>query len=222
MPVVTRTAGPQIRQWVPLGSQHQRSYRIIARTITTNQWEAPSRIDVRWTDVGRVGKSVATTLSPSPPIQRSILSPIQSRIYLTTEHQPPVLVRRASMGCNTIFKCNSPSLPPVVQGSPSPFRSKAHFSQALLNQYFQQQKQKQEQAKNSSSASGNDAVGGDQGAKRKKHPCPHDGCPNVYRQKSGLRYHLSHVSLGVLTWRPPPVEAKSSRVIKSYLLLNYR
>jgi len=70
--------------------------------------------------------------------------------------------------------------------------SRAHFNEALLNQYSQQQKQKQDQSKNCSSASGNDAEGGDQGAKRKKHPCPHDGCPNIYRQKSGLRYHLSH------------------------------
>lgn len=69
--------------------------------------------------------------------------------------------------------------------------SKAHFSQALLDQYSQQLK-KPEKSKNSSSASGEDATGGDQGDKRKKHPCPYDGCPNIYRQKSGLRYHLSH------------------------------
>ena len=26
------------------------------------------------------------------------------------------------------------------------------------------------------------------------HPCPHANCPQVYKQLSGLRYHLSHVS----------------------------
>ncbi|KAF9786051.1 hypothetical protein BJ322DRAFT_1005044 [Thelephora terrestris] len=72
--------------------------------------------------------------------------------------------------------------------------SKAHFSQALLDQFSREQKNKLERSKNSSSISGGDAVGEDQGTKRKKHPCPHDGCPNIYRQKSGLRYHLSHVS----------------------------
>lgn len=30
---------------------------------------------------------------------------------------------------------------------------------------------------------------------RKLHPCPHDGCLNEYKQLSGLRYHLLHVSL---------------------------
>ena len=49
-------------------------------------------------------------------------------------------------------------------------------------------------AKGSSPAPVDDVVGEDHGTKRKKHPCPHDGCPNIYRQKSGLRYHLSHVS----------------------------
>jgi hypothetical protein len=28
----------------------------------------------------------------------------------------------------------------------------------------------------------------------KTHPCPHANCPQVYKQLSGLRYHLSHVS----------------------------
>ncbi|EIN13381.1 hypothetical protein PUNSTDRAFT_129070 [Punctularia strigosozonata HHB-11173 SS5] len=31
--------------------------------------------------------------------------------------------------------------------------------------------------------------------KRKLHPCPHAGCPNQYKQLSGLRYHLDHVGL---------------------------
>jgi hypothetical protein len=144
---------------------------------------------------------------------------------LNIEHRKLVSAFRASMGCNTIFKCNSPSLvlapPSDVFDSPSPFRSKAHFSQALLDQYLQRRKRGQEQAMNSSSASGNDAVGEDQGNKRKKHPCPHDGCPNVYRQKSGLRYHLSHVSLGMIC-NSPCAEANPPRVIRARLLFNYR
>jgi len=113
------------------------------------------------------------------------------------------------MGCNTTFKCNPPSLmlisPSDISYSPPSSRSKAHFSQALLDQYSHQQKKKQERSKNSSSASGNNTIGEDQGTKRKKHPCPHDGCPNIYRQKSGLRYHLSHVSLDDLIHKSPPL-----------------
>jgi len=30
--------------------------------------------------------------------------------------------------------------------------------------------------------------------RRDKHACPHAGCPNVYKQLSGLKYHLVHVS----------------------------
>lgn len=28
---------------------------------------------------------------------------------------------------------------------------------------------------------------------RKKHPCTHLGCPKVYKQAAGLKYHLTHV-----------------------------
>lgn len=31
------------------------------------------------------------------------------------------------------------------------------------------------------------------GVSRKKHPCPHPGCPKVYKQAAGLKYHLAHV-----------------------------
>jgi len=152
------------------------------------------------------------------PIQRLILSPVQLLIISS--------MLRASMGYNTTFKCNPPPLMLISHRTsrthPPPFRSKAHFSQALLDQYSQQQKQKQERAKNSSSASGNDAIGGDQGGGRKKHPCPHDGCPNIYRQKSGLRYHLSHVSIDDTIRKSPPAEAYPPRDIRVYLLFNYR
>ncbi|KZT23864.1 hypothetical protein NEOLEDRAFT_1095648 [Neolentinus lepideus HHB14362 ss-1] len=33
--------------------------------------------------------------------------------------------------------------------------------------------------------------------KRKEHRCPHPSCPNVYKQLSGLRYHLLHVCLSL-------------------------
>jgi len=35
----------------------------------------------------------------------------------------------------------------------------------------------------------------------KTHPCPHANCPQVYKQLSGLRYHLSHVSRPYLECR---------------------
>lgn len=186
-----RTVGPQTHRWVPLVSQHQRNYQIIVRTITMNQWGVRSRTDVHWIDVERVGKSVTTVFSPT----RLANSAICSTPDASSLSNVPSF--RVSTGCSTTFKCNFFDLgfPPDVSNSSS-FRSRAHFSEALLSQYSQQQKQKQDKSKSSSSASGNDAEGGDQGAKRKKHPCPHDGCPNVYRQKSGLRYHLSHVSTG--------------------------
>jgi hypothetical protein len=31
------------------------------------------------------------------------------------------------------------------------------------------------------------------GGQRKKHPCTHPGCPRVYKQAAGLKYHLTHV-----------------------------
>lgn len=33
---------------------------------------------------------------------------------------------------------------------------------------------------------------------KKVHPCPHHNCPNVYKQLSGLRYHLAHVRISWL------------------------
>jgi len=86
MPVATKTAGPRIYQWDPLPLQHRRNYRIIVKMITMNLWEARNRIDVRWTDAGRDGKSVATVISPSRVIQWLILSSVQLRIYLVVEH----------------------------------------------------------------------------------------------------------------------------------------
>lgn len=134
------------------------------------------------------------------------------------------------MGCSTTFKCNPPTLmliaPQVISDLHSSFRSKAHFSQALLDQYYlQQQKHKREQSKNSknsSSALGDETTGEDQGAKRKKHPCPHDGCPNIYRQKSGLRYHLSHVSLNDAIHGSLPPEVSPSRVTRIHPPFSYR
>jgi len=52
---------------------------------TMNRWEVQSRIDVRSTDAGKVGKSVATIISPPHPIQWLISPPNQLWIYLSVE-----------------------------------------------------------------------------------------------------------------------------------------
>ena len=45
----------------------------------------------------------------------------------------------------------------------------------------------------------------------KTHPCPHANCPQVYKQLSGLRYHLSHVSRHYLECRALCVNISTSR-----------
>ena len=100
MPVVTKTVGPQTHQWAPLVSQHQRSYRIIARTITMNQWGVRSRTDVLWIDVERVGKSVIAVFSSTRLANSAICStPGASSLSNVSSF-------RASTGCSTTFKCN--------------------------------------------------------------------------------------------------------------------
>ena len=62
MPAATRTAGPRIRRWAPSVLRHQRSYQTTVKMTTMNRWEAQGRIDVRWTDAERVGKSVINAM----------------------------------------------------------------------------------------------------------------------------------------------------------------
>ncbi|KAL4243166.1 hypothetical protein ABKN59_001086 [Abortiporus biennis] len=57
------------------------------------------------------------------------------------------------------------------------------------------------------------------GKQKKVHPCPHSGCPNQYKQLSGLRYHLSHghpnklpAQLAVL---PPELARKVSLTVEN-------
>ncbi len=45
----------------------------------------------------------------------------------------------------------------------------------------------------------------------KTHPCPHVNCPQVYKQLSGLRYHLSHVSRPYLGYKTPSANIPTSR-----------
>jgi len=85
--------------------------------------------------------------------------------------------------------------------------SKAHFKQALLTQFPPQV---------ASLPAALDIVGKD-AKPRKKFACPHDGCPNEYLQKSGLRYHLSHghPSIGPtqLSVLPPVLAEKMNKSV---------
>lgn len=93
---------------------------------------------------------------------------------------------RVSMAYNTIYKCKLFDLHvwcylryTFVDSS------KAHFLQAITSI-----------TSTSPSTGQPPALETSRKLKRptRTHPCPHANCPQVYKQLSGLRYHLSHVS----------------------------
>lgn len=94
---------------------------------------------------------------------------------------------RASMVYNTIYKCRSSRICRVTGDTQDGFidSSKAHFLQAITS--F-----------TSTVPSTAQPPVSEMPRKQKRpartHPCPHANCPQVYKQLSGLRYHLSHVS----------------------------
>jgi len=58
-------------------------------------------------------------------------------------------------------------------------------------------------------------------AKRKVHACPHPGCPNIYKQAAGLKYHLAHGHPNnpplQLIMVPPALAQKMSEKVKKSL-----
>jgi hypothetical protein len=110
------------------------------------------------------------------------LQSINGMIYPLTTH------------CSRLIEFRIAISPTSVE-SPKAFRcsytethrsSKAHFRQALLNRF---------PASSSLPSVPELSTGAKQSILRKMHKCPHEGCLNEYKQKSGLRYHLSHVSI---------------------------
>lgn len=81
--------------------------------------------------------------------------------------------------------------------------SKAHFSNAINKTVLSSAEEKA-----GSCCGGGAGTGGEDGTEastddgpastasgsRKRHPCTHPGCPKVYKQAAGLKYHLAHVS----------------------------
>lgn len=87
--------------------------------------------------------------------------------------------------------------------------SKAHFAVALNKHVFAASSETDDATPSCCSGGNEDsatAVGstsaspvnepppaGNSTIRRKVHACPHAGCPNVYKQAAGLKYHLAHV-----------------------------
>lgn len=90
------------------------------------------------------------------------------------------------MGCSIIFSCKSSAVAIMDDRVFMLHRSKAHFQQALSSSLLGR--------KEATPVSTTDD-GADKPQKR-VHPCPRADCPKEYKQLSGLRYHLAHVS----TW----------------------
>lgn len=71
--------------------------------------------------------------------------------------------------------------------------SKAHFQHAISTSFVSAYVSGlvvPESVEASTSTEGEDRT-------KKQYPCPHENCPNRYKQLSGLRYHLAHVSTDV-------------------------
>ena len=75
---------------------------------------------------------------------------------------------------------------PVAQ---VPFSAAGHFKEALFNRVSLEQTTPISQTP----ISGPEAELDDDGSGETRYPCGRKGCIKVYRQASGLRYHLKHV-----------------------------
>jgi hypothetical protein len=99
---------------------------------------------------------------------------------------------RASMDCSTIFRCELDRCREGLSNvSPS---SKAHFQHAITSSLVVSSYicglAVPESVEAPMPSEGEDKT-------KKQYKCPHENCPNRYKQLSGLRYHLAHVSVRV-------------------------
>ena len=91
------------------------------------------------------------------------------------------------MGFNTIYKCRFLPLFQLLALLTLVIRSKVHFQQALsATAAVSTQSEGPTDAEDAPSAA-------NKGKKLKVFKCTHPNCMHQYRQKSGLRYHLTHV-----------------------------
>lgn len=100
---------------------------------------------------------------------------------------------RASMDCSTIFKCVFRCCRQGRCLMSFYHSSKAHFQHAITSSFvssYISDLAVPASVEASASAEGEDRA-------KKQYKCPHENCPNRYKQLSGLRYHLAHVSIGV-------------------------
>lgn len=92
-------------------------------------------------------------------------------------------VYRVSTVFSTICSCKTPFLQHLEIMLSVSASSKAHFQKAISASITTQP-----------DASIVDTIDVSAGTKKKTFACPRPGCTNHYKQMSGLRYHLTHVS----------------------------
>ncbi len=92
-------------------------------------------------------------------------------------------VYRVSTVFSTIYSCKTPFLQHLEIMLSVSTSSKAHFQKAISASITTQP-----------DASIVDTIDVSAGTKKKTFACPRPGCTNHYKQMSGLRYHLTHVS----------------------------
>lgn len=168
MPVATRVAGLRTQRRVVPVIAPRVAFRITTKLHTRKTREGTDRIGVAWKAVVNLGRC-------AQPLHFTFIS-------------ADVCIR-ASMDCSTIFRCELDRCYEkhcLTAICPS---SKAHFQHAITSSYVSSYISGlaiPESVEASVSSEGEDKT-------KKLYKCPHENCPNRYKQLSGLRYHLAHV-----------------------------
>jgi len=174
MPAVVRPAGPIIRTQVQVVLPLLGNYRIMQRSSMLKR-TSTSRIGAVWLAVGSLGRCEAVYLLLSPGANAVLTVYKWLTISLT------------NVRC-VIFV--------LISGIPDTqvLRSAVHFTNALHDKFSRQPATPIQQMSLLSTE-------GDSEDSDRRYPCPRLGCYKAYRQASGLRYHLKHVSLFFLVYR---------------------
>lgn len=174
MLVATRVAGlPMQRRVVPVIAPRV-AFRITIKPHTRKTREGTDRIGVAWRDVVNLGRYAQTLYHALALVDVCI---------------------RVSMDCSTTFRCeldcryDGQCLTAICPSS------KAHFQHAITSSIVSTYISglavpASVEASTVTSSEGEDRT-------KKQYKCPHENCPNQYKQLSGLRYHLAHVSISV-------------------------
>jgi len=172
MPVATRVAGLRTQRRVVPVIASRVAFRITTKLHIRKTREGTGRIGAAWKAVVNLGRY-------AHPLYFTFIS-VDARI-------------RASMDCSTIFRCELDCRYEehcLTAICPS---SKAHFQHAITSSYVSSYISGlaiPESVEASVPSEGEDKT-------KKLYKCPHENCPNRYKQLSGLRYHLAHVRIRV-------------------------